>query len=108
MTEPVVQRPQTLWENLREAGHVSGDYPRPGCAIGLVYQAAAGQFRLACRAFSAGLFALGLEDLLRNETVALIIGMLLLVGAWLLLRAQAAECVRQSSGIGDEPLPDRR
>lgn len=89
MTEPVVQRPQALWESLSEAGQVSGDYPAQDAPSPWYIK-----LLLACSGWLAavfllGFFALGLEDLLRNETVALVIGAALLVGSWLLLRAQA-------------------
>jgi hypothetical protein len=89
MTEPVLQRPQTLWKNLREAGHVSGDYPVQDAPSAWYIKLLLASSGWLAAVFLLGFFALGLEDLLRNETVALIIGMLLLVGAWLLLRAQA-------------------
>lgn len=89
MTEPVVQRPQALWESLRGAGQVAGDYPAQDApSPWYIKLLLAGSGWLAAL-FLLGFFALGLEGLLRNETAALIIGMLLLAGAWLLLRAQA-------------------
>ena len=88
MSSPQPNDRQQFWQDLSAAGLVQGDYPLATVGSPWYVKTLLGFSGWLAALFMLGFFALGLEDLLEKESACLVLGMLLLGGAFFLLQLE--------------------